>query len=306
MNSRSLRLGALLCVSMSSFSAPASAELIYGIAAVGNATALVTWDSATPGTLASGTFVSGLQPNETLAGIDFRPATGQLYGLGTSSRLYTINPATGVVTNVGISPFSPNLNGFNFGFDFDPRNDRIHVVAETNKNYIVNPNNGGVQTVATDVNYSDPDVNKSKDPNVTQFAYSNNRPGFTFPNPLLYGIDSGLDILVEQNNSIGSLKTIGPLGVDVGAVGGFDIATTATPAIGVDHAYAALLPAGSSTSRFYSINLLTGAATDLGQIDGGLIITALAAVPAAIPEPATVALAGLGLLGCVVLRRKMS
>ena len=57
-------------------------------------------------------------------------------------------------------------------------------------------------------------------------------------------------------------------------------------------AYAALLPSGSSQSNLYSINLLTGAATNLGQIDGGVIITAISVVPA-IPEPATLALAGM-------------
>ena len=39
--------------------------------------------------------VTGLQPDESLLGIDMRPATGELYGLGSSSRLYRIDPFTG-------------------------------------------------------------------------------------------------------------------------------------------------------------------------------------------------------------------
>ena len=95
------RLTARICalsLALAGFAAPVSAETIYGIAAVGNSTSLLSWDSATPGSIASGSFVSGLQSNETIVGIDFRPATGQLYALGTSSRLYTLNTSTGAAT----------------------------------------------------------------------------------------------------------------------------------------------------------------------------------------------------------------
>src|SRR6186713_1397243 len=68
---------------------PVCAELIYGIANQAPATALLTWDSASPNNIQSGVFVTGLQANETVLGIDFRPATGQLYALGSTSRLYT-------------------------------------------------------------------------------------------------------------------------------------------------------------------------------------------------------------------------
>jgi hypothetical protein len=131
-------------------SVPASAELIYGIAAVGNATNLVSFDSSEPGNLLSGIFVTGLQPNETILGIDIRPATRQLYALGSTSRLYTLNPATGAATAVG-APFTPALNGFNFGFDFNPTIDRIRVVSDVNKNLVLNPDTGAVQLVATDL-----------------------------------------------------------------------------------------------------------------------------------------------------------
>src|SRR5690349_6912764 len=96
---------------------PVSAELIYGIANQAPATALVSFDSANPGALLTGTFLTGLQQNETILGIDFRPATGQLYGLGSTSRLYTLNPNTGAATAVG-AQFTPALSGFSFGFDF--------------------------------------------------------------------------------------------------------------------------------------------------------------------------------------------
>src|SRR5688572_8391490 len=134
----SARFCALACLATFGLTSSASAELIYGVAAVGNATGLVTWDSATPNDLESGVFVSGLQTNETLVGIDIRPATGQLYGLGTTGQLYTINPANGAATAVGSGTGA--LNGFNFGFDFNPTIDRIRNVSETNKNRVIDPN----------------------------------------------------------------------------------------------------------------------------------------------------------------------
>ena len=81
-------------------------------------------------------FVTGLQSNETLLGIDFRPATGELYGLGSTSRLYKVDPTTAVATAVG-GQFSRCLSGFSFGFDFNPVIDRIRVVSETNQNLVL-------------------------------------------------------------------------------------------------------------------------------------------------------------------------
>lgn len=291
------RLAARFCaltLVLAGISSPASAELIYGIAAVGNATSLLSWDSASPGSIASGSFVSGLQSNETIVGIDFRPATGQLYALGTSSRLYTLNTATGAASAVA-GAFAPPLNGFNFGFDFNPTIDRIRVVAETNKNTVLNPITGAVQLSATDLFFGPADPNFGVDPNVVNSAYTNNFVGAGATQ--LYGIDTALDILVTQANNAGTLGTVGPLGFNATGVGGFDISGTS----GV--AYAALLPSGSSQSNLYSISLATGLATNLGQIDGGVIITAISVVPA-IPEPATLALAGMALAAIPLVRRR--
>ena len=127
---------------------PVSAETIYGIASQSSATALLTWDSSSPNDIDTGVFISGLQQNESILGIDFRPLNGQLYGLGSTSRLYTINTSSGVATAVG-GQFSTLLSGFSFGFDFNPMADAIRVVSETNQNLVINPNTGPIQTVAT-------------------------------------------------------------------------------------------------------------------------------------------------------------
>ena len=45
------------------------------------------FDAASPGTILGTVPINGLRPGESILGIDFRPATGQLYGLGSSSQL---------------------------------------------------------------------------------------------------------------------------------------------------------------------------------------------------------------------------
>lgn len=257
---------------------------------------LVSFDSAAPSTYLSGTAISGLQPNETIKGIDLRPSTNELFALGSTSRLYTINPLTGVATEVGSGPFSPTLGGSTFGFDFNPVIDRIRVVSNTRKNYVLNPNDG-TATGATDLFYGPADPNFGAFPNVEFSSYTNSTQAVP-ASTQLYGIDTGLNILVTQANSAGTLGTVGPLGVDVGAVGGFDIAG----ATGI--AFAAMLPVGSSASNLYSINLLTGAATNLGVIDGGVIISAMTVAPEGfIPEPGSMSLLGAATLG--LLSRRM-
>ena len=52
------------------------------------ANTLFRFDTATPGTLSVGIPVTGLDAGETVVGIDFRPANGQLYGLAVDAALH--------------------------------------------------------------------------------------------------------------------------------------------------------------------------------------------------------------------------
>ena len=95
---------------------------------------LLTFSASAPGTLLNNVAISNLAPGERILGIDMRPANNLLYGLGSTSQLYTINQVTGAAIRIGV-PFTPALDGNEFGFDFNPTVDRIRVVSDTGQNF---------------------------------------------------------------------------------------------------------------------------------------------------------------------------
>ncbi len=251
-------------------------ETIYALTTGNN---LLTFSAGTPGAMFAARPVTGLATGETLLGIDFRPANGQLYAMSNASRVYIINTATGAATPVGGSPFTPALTGTNFGFDFNPVPDRIRVTSDAAQNLRLNPNNGAVAGVDTNLAFASGDPNASATPGVVGSAYTNNFTGTT--TTTLYGIDSRLDALVLQGSvggtpvspNSGQLTTAGSLGVDTMENVGFDIAPT------TGAAFASLTVAGATASSLHTINLATGAATTIGTIGGGEIIRDIAIAP---------------------------
>ncbi len=229
----------------------ASAVQVYGVTSTNE---LVRFSAGNLGTVTTVGPITGLQGGETIKGIDFRPATGQLYALGSTSRLYTINKKTGAATIVG--SLTTPLNGTNFGFDFNPVADRIRIVSDADQDLRANPNNG-TNVVDGTLAYSAGDPNAGQNPNIVGAAYIGSFVNTT--STALYDVDSNLNILVTQNpaNS-GMLQTVGPLGFDVPDV--FSIDHTAASNV----AYA--MWAAGGTARLYTVNLTTGAATNLGAI----------------------------------------
>lgn len=279
----------LSCVSaITLLAGNADAEVVYGVT---DTNSLVTWDSADSSDLLSGVAISGLMQNEQIRGIDFRPATGELFAVGSFNNLYTINQSTGVATQVGAGSFAPGANGSSFGFDFNPTIDRIRYVSDANQNLVLNPNDG-TATEVTSLFFDAGDTNAGMDPNVVGSAYTNSFMGAT--STQLYGIDSALDVLVTQANSAGTLMTVGSLGVDVNDTLSFDI----SGATGI--AYATVQSDDFSRSTFWMIDLSTGDATMLGEIGGGAVISSMAVVP----SPSSVALLGLAGLGGMSRRRR--
>lgn len=231
--------------------AETKAATIYGVT---SSNQLVSFGATSPGTVTTVGAITGLQSGENVIGIDFRPATGQLYALGSNSRIYRINKKTGAASLVG--PLTTTLSGTTFGFDFNPVADRIRIVSDTDQNLRANPING-TNVVDGTLAYSAGDANAGQNPTATGAAYIGSFVNTT--STFLYDIDSNLNILVAQNpaNS-GMLQTIGPLGFDVTNVVGFD--HTAASNI----AYASFNVGGSL--GFYTVNLQTGAATLIGSL----------------------------------------
>jgi hypothetical protein len=237
---------------------------------------LARFDASAPFAATATATVSGLQAGETLLAIDFRPATGQLYGLGSTSQLYTLDANTGVATAVG-APFAPMLMGTHFGFDFNPTVDRIRVVSDAEQNLRLHPDTGVVAATDGMLAYAAGDSGFGSDPAVVAAAYTNDLAGAT--STLLYVLDASRDVLATQvppNN--GTLNTVGALGLDATSVAGFDLGSDG-------RGYAALQQNG--VTWLVRIDLATGAVSplaDLGQALGagvrGLAVRPLAGVSA--------------------------
>ena len=268
----------------------ASALAVFGLTSTNS---VVRFDSAAPGTINGMFAVSGLNAGASLLGIDFRPADGLLYGVSTDSRLYTINLSTGAATSIGAAGAFA-LRGSSFGFDFNPVPDRIRVTSDADQNLRLNPNNGGLAGTDTQLAFAAGDANAGVNPNIVGSAYTNSFSGTTATT--LYGIDAGLNILVTQippNN--GTLNMVGALGFDTTDQVGFDIFFLG------NLAFASLTAAGGSSSLF-SINLATGAATAIGSIGNGLLISDIAIQQ--VPEPGTLALLAAAMLGFAAMGKR--
>jgi len=255
---------------------PASQAEVFAqtVYAVTNSNKLLQFNSTSPGNIRTQQAITGLQAGEVIQGIDFRPANGQLYALGSTSRLYTIDPQSGAASVLGTQPFSPTLSGSAFGFDFNPVPDRIRVVGDADQNLRLNPNTGAVAGLDSTLVYSSTDVNTGQDPNVVAAAYTNNISGTT--STTLYVIDSNLDVLARQGGpggtpspNTGQLSTVGGLGQNVTDLLGFDITPLGT-------AYVATTAPGGSSSSFGTIDLATGRITPIGTIGGGEIVRGIA------------------------------
>jgi hypothetical protein len=249
---------------------------VFGITSAGR---LVTFNRASP-TLSTAVAVTGLQNGETILGIDVRPGgmtPGELYLLGSTGRLYTVNTTTGVATlksTLSSDPASPtaftSLSGTEYGVDFNPVVDRLRIVSDTGQNLRVN-----VDTGATLVD-GNLNVGGTARMNVTDAAYT--KDFATTCRTSLFYLDAMADKLFTTSDpNAGKLTEVGNLGVDASAVGGFEISTASD---GTDTALAAFNV--GSGSVLYSINLMTGAASTLGSItplNSGETIRGITAAP---------------------------
>ncbi|MRX48357.1 DUF4394 domain-containing protein [Pedobacter puniceum] len=209
--------------------------------------------------------ITGLQTSETILAIDFRPATGQLYGLGSSSRIYAINLNTGAATAIGSGAFTPAISGNILGFDFNPTVDRIRLVTSTGQNLRLHPETGAVAAV-------DGNINGINGVAISSSAYTNNKAGAS--STTLFNIDVVAQKLYKQDPpNDGKLVEIGSLGISASTGNsGFDISA--------DGIALATIANGSNTT-LYQIDVNTGAATNLGNLASNAIGIAIPTEPVA-------------------------
>lgn len=289
---------ALALGSVIALAATGPAALAAPIIGLAGPSTLVGFDSTAPSAVTSTLGVTGLN-GEALRGIDVRPSNGQLYALGQSGGLFTIDTASGAATRVA-GPGVPLGGGSpDVGVAFNPVPDAIRVVTATDLNLRVNPTTGVTVTDGT-LAYAPGDANAGTNPAVTAAAYTNQVPG-TVTATMLYGIDAATGSLVLQNPpNNGTLATIGSLGLNFLASGiGFDIDGLSGQAL-------ASLTTSTGANGLYSINLGTGAASFLGGFGAaGVSDIAFGRIgPVAVPEPASLALFGIGLLGMAIARQR--
>lgn len=232
--------------------------------ALTNDNRLLSFNAKTPQAITSQIAISNLQTGEKIVGIDFRPATGQLYGLGTTNRIYVIDYKTGSARAINSIPFTA-VSGAGFGFDFNPTVDLIRLVSSTGQNLRLNPSNGTI--VATDGAISGPANAK-----IGSVAYTQNKAGASAT--VLFDIDAGTDKLYKQDPpNTGALVEVGSLGVDVDETGGFDISADGNAVI------AALTSNGESS--LYNIDIISGKASKIGKFDQQIIGIAIPTEPVA-------------------------
>ncbi|MGL6073953.1 MAG: DUF4394 domain-containing protein [Fimbriiglobus sp.] len=284
-------------------------------------TQLLRFNTATPSTVTT-ISITGLATNERLVGIDFRPATGQLIGLAinvtaspNNGTLYLVDPQTaaarplvpgtvGAITfaDAGGAPVAladPATTGY--GFDFNPTVDRIRVTNSAGQNFRLNPLTGlGIDgNPGAGGTQMDTAINGGSVTGVSATAYTN-----SFGQPLMGGVTSqytldaasnSLFIQFQPNSGTqtnGITVTLNGALLDFTDISGFDIpagvkvVTSGDIANGLGYA---VLTVGATTS-LYSIDLNTGAATNLGAVGAGA--TALAGLALANAEPANLVING--------------
>jgi hypothetical protein len=211
--------------------------------------------------------IVGVTAGQQLVGIDARPSTGQLYGLGYNAstgatQLYLLSMPTGSTTNVVATPINAtpitlnlqdpnssqtgttaNTRGLitNVGFDFNPRVDRIRVVAPNGVNYRLNPNTGGLAGTDTNLSYASGNpLTPNHAPYIGTAAYTNSATAVA--GTTLYDIDvtntnALLSIQGKDTPNDGILNPVAPVTFQTNTNASFFPLTSPTIGLDVDIYY---------------------------------------------------------------------
>ncbi|WP_022822579.1 DUF4394 domain-containing protein [Hymenobacter norwichensis] len=264
-------------------------QLAYALAG----TNLITFDTAQPTLIRTSlgvTLPTGTAATLTMVGLDIRPATNTLYGLGydptvaspaANTQLYTVNSVTGTAVAIG-APIRLELGTGVTGFDFNPTVDRIRVVGANRNNYRLNPITGALAATDGQVAYTA----GTNTPNIGAVAYTNSFMGAgTTSTTTLYNYDLTLNQLNTQATANppqdGQLTAVGASGITVNATTPNVDLDIFSPAQGTNTAYMVANAGTSANTSLYTVNLATGAATLVGAIGNGIAARNIAIAVAA-------------------------
>ena len=219
---------------------------------------LIRFDSRFPGVITDRVAVTGV--GGTLVGIDFRPSSGEMVGVGSDSRVYAIDPDTGAARPIGL-PFTPGLSGTAFGVEVNPVLDQLRVVSDTGMNARIDLTTGA-QVPGSPFTPPNPGS-----PHIVAIGYSNSsfstvRPAGT----VLAAIDSASDQVLLMDGDSGVLHGGKPLGIDIGDAAGAD--GSFIPGVG-DVAYMVATTRGASGASLFRVSLVTGRAFRFGPVGTG-------------------------------------
>ncbi len=208
---------------------------------------------------------------ETVVGLDFRPADGNLHAVTSSGRSLIVDPDTALATEIQpITGEGTTPEGDLFGVDFNPAANALRIIDNDGLNLRV-PTAALVAPAPAEPVNTFVDGRMGYLQGVTAAAYTNPNPPAMGGSTELFAIDTDTDTLYLQsppNNGI--LVARGDLGVDAFAANGYDIAQ-----VGTDNEHYALLSVGGAVG-LYTLDATSGAATLRSALPGdsyrGLIV----------------------------------
>lgn len=255
-------------------------QVLSAMLGITSQNALVSFDSSRPDLIRSSLAISGLKAGESILAIDSRVATGQVYGLGSTGRVYTLDPNSGAASLVGAGPIPSPLSGTNFNIDFNGGGSTLRITSNTGQDlrFDVDTN---VLTIDPALVYSPSDPGSGMNAQIVGAAYNNNLPNSTATT--LFEIDAARDALVTQEISYnsahaeqttGQLHTFASLGFNVSGSVGLEITPEGTMLLSVT-------PTGGSVSSLYQF-ASTGTLTPItlvGSFPSGVSIRDITAQP---------------------------
>lgn len=240
-------------IASAAFAATASAAFAAPVLGLTGDKTLVMFDTEKP-EVTKTMDVTGVNK---LVGIDFRPGNKTVVGVTADQAIVTIDLTSGAATEVAKMDKMLTMTDAPVVVDFNPMADRLRFMTGTT-NHRVHPDTGEV-TVDGSLAFEEGDMHKGETPNTVAAAYINSigKPEKT----AMYNIDATIGALIQQTKpNDGTLKAIGKLGIkDMPATYAFDIQGMEG---GKNTAYLA------ANKMLYTVNLETGAATEVGAIAG--------------------------------------